>query len=69
MAVDLRSTRQDQRCDDQIVRDEMRHIETPDPAKQRVLPIETVQIESVNDFLPPAPDAFDINFVEVKKEK
>ena len=47
----------------------MRHIETPDPTKGKVLPIETAQAEAVNDFLPPAPDAFDVNLVEVRKEK
>ena len=31
--------------------------------------MDTAQVESVNDFLPPAPDAFDINLLEVKKEK
>lgn len=69
MAVDLRGTRQDQRWDDQIVRDEMRPIQDPDPTKFRVLPVDTGQAESVNDFLPPAPDTFDINMLDVKKDK
>ena len=47
----------------------MRYIGAPDQTKHRVLPMDTAQVESVNDFLPPAPDAFDINFVEVKREK